>query len=183
MLSIGTIDAMDLDRVNFRLGLTIRYWPTGQRRRAVEEFDALAPMLARFDQLVAQEGVGLVTDDGLYWRTWQRGVRVMMIEGKLSPNDVRRLQARFEAAHSGPWPVEAAEPDWRPGVAPDGSALGLFDCGACGRNIFREDTADCPQCERRHNVKRMVMAMEPPRPPGFGDVMREWGRIFRRSLP
>lgn len=193
MMRLGVVDCMELDRVRFVLTLTVSMHPAGNVK-VVEHFQALQPMLARYEDIVATEAPDLTElqidyGDGrwLFRRVWKPVPDVIAIEGKLAQADLDRLREAMKRAHSGPWATGGIIPPgsfglvgefgpegaWRPGIAPDGTALGLFDCGACGKNIFREDTADCEQCERRHNVKRMVMAMDEPRPTVLG-WLRGW---------
>jgi hypothetical protein len=53
-MTLGLVESMSLDRVNFRLALRVRKHPASEEV-VVEQYPALRPMLARYDALVAEE--------------------------------------------------------------------------------------------------------------------------------
>lgn len=55
-MTLGIIDSMTLDRVNFRLTLSISHHPRrGEPEIVVETFSSLEALLARYDALVRED--------------------------------------------------------------------------------------------------------------------------------
>jgi len=54
--TLGIIECMELDRVNFRLTLTVSDHPRrGEPRKVVEQFDSLQALLDLYDTLIEED--------------------------------------------------------------------------------------------------------------------------------
>lgn len=63
-MTLGLIDSMELDRVNFRLTLKISAHPRrGEPETIVETFSTLEAMLERYDRLVHEDDVRRAQED------------------------------------------------------------------------------------------------------------------------